>query len=42
MGFESRSPTLAAVKTVSVLAVLFVVIPASSWLFVFWLLGAFD
>ena len=42
MGFESRSPILAAVKTIGTLWLLFIVIPASFWFFVFWLLGASD
>lgn len=42
MGFESRSLNIATAKTIGALLVLFVVAPASFWLFIFWLLGAFD
>lgn len=42
MGFESRSPTLAAVKTIGTVWLLFFVLPTGFWLFIFWLLGAFD
>lgn len=42
MGFESRSPTLAAVKTIGTVWLLFFVLPTGFWVFIFWLLGAFD